>query len=598
MSNRLLPFLLIGASCTVPDGVVFRCEPDGSCPRGLTCVPLAGERYCVVADGGSAGGSTAGGSTAGGSTAGGSTAGGSMGGGSTAGGSTAGGSTAGGSTAGGSTAGGSTAGGSTAGGSTAGGSTAGGSTAGGSTAGGSTAGGSTAGGSTAGGSTAGGSTAGGSTAGGLAAPCDPAEQVDQMKAVFVSPTGDDLLPGSIDFPVASIGKAADLAAASGATTIYISNGTYPGNVSLSGTSLALLGGWTVVFGTWTRDCSAGARSQTRILALDAGPAVSVADAGFVFRSLFVQTLLMAAPVVDQAGGSRTALVASNANVTLSDVGLVATDGVPGGTASLGASGGVRSCSGVADCQEGAAGTPWLTTARPSDGGRFTANGFIAGDGTPGQAGPDGQAGRDGGLGQTAMSCYLGCGCGVNCVSTGPLPQQAEAGRCGCGGRGGSGGGAGRGGGASVAVLAVNSTIRADFSSLQAGRGGNGSSGGAGGQGALGTDGGTGMGVRCQTKPCRFTVGSNCSMMPVACYYGNGPGDEVFIDLQPGVPGGPGGRGADGQQGGSGAGGPSVAVVLVGNSALLLDGGTVLRVSDGGIGGPGARNGASALIQAW
>lgn len=420
-----------------------------------------------------------------------------------------------------------------------------------------------------------------------------------MNAVFVSSDGDDGFPGDPSFPVRSLGVAAQRAAANGANVVYVGNGVYSGNLTLSGRTLTLLGGWTVMRPNWTRNCDSRARSQTVILALDGGPALQVGDGGYVLRSLTVQTLLTDPPVPNTAGASRIALVARNADVTLVDVGLVATDGVPGGPAPVGANaGGVRACGGFNDCQAGDAGPPWLTTALPSDGGRFSATGFIPGDGAPGLTGPDGHNGRDGGLGQSATDCYVGCGCGVDCVSSGPIPQQAGEGRCGCGGRGGLGGGAGRGGGASVAVLAVNSTIRAEFSALQAGRGGNGSVGGSGGSGAPGADGGTGSAVRCQKKACRFTVGSSCMMMPVACYYGNGPADEVFQDLQPGVPGGPGGRGADGQQGGSGAGGSSVAVVLVGTSSLLLDGGTVLRVSDGGVGGPGARGGASALVQTW
>lgn len=421
----------------------------------------------------------------------------------------------------------------------------------------------------------------------------------EMNAIFVGASGDDGFPGNRSFPVRSLGVAAQRAAASAATTIYVGNGNYLGNVTLAGRNLSLLGGWSVSGTMWTRNCATDARTQTVILALDGGPAVSVADGGFFFRSMSVQTLFGGAPVADAAGASRIGLLATNADVSLWDVGIAATDAVSGGVATSGANGGSsRACAGLSDCQSGLSGPPYSTTASPSDGGRFVAGGFVPGDGQQGLAGVDGQQGRDGGAGQSAPSCYVGCGCGQNCISSGPLPQQAPPGRCGCGGRGGLGGGPGRGGGASVAVLAVNSTIRAEFSSLSAGRGGNGSPGGAGGVGSLGTDGGTGTSVRCQSKPCQFTVGNNCSMMPVACYHGTGPGDEVFVDLQPGVPGGSGGRGGDGQQGGSGAGGPSVSVVLVGGSSLVLDGGTVLQANDGGVGGPGARSGASALVETW
>jgi hypothetical protein len=415
-----------------------------------------------------------------------------------------------------------------------------------------------------------------------------------VNGVFVSPSGSDANPGTQAAPVRSIGVAAALAASRAVSVIYVGSGSYPGNLTLSGRSLSLLGGWAPTGAGWPRSCAGNVRAQTVIFALDGGPAITVSDGGFLFRSVSVTTVSAGPPTIDTAGASRVGLWATSADVTLLDVGIDATDAVSGGQATTGSSGpGFRPCSGHTDCQAGLPGPPFLSPALASDGGRFGVGGFIAGDGMQGLPGSDGQNGPPGGPGQSAPSCYVGCGCTTNCVSSGPLPQQAPGGRCGCGGRAGLGGGPGRGGGASVAVLAVNSTIRASFSSLAAGRGGNGSSGGPGGLASPGSTGNPVPPLRCQTKPCQIVAG----ICPNAgCYFGNGPGDEVYIDLMGGVPGGPGGRGADGQQGGSGAGGPSV--VLIGASALLLDGGTTLRASDGGVGGPGARSGDSALTQTW
>jgi hypothetical protein len=407
--------------------------------------------------------------------------------------------------------------------------------------------------------------------------------VNDADGVFVSPVGDDALGGSRLFPVKSLGVAIDRAGTLGRSSVYILPGVYSGNVIVP-RSLSLLGGWSNVAGSWRRNCAPDARTTTVIVALDAGPAVSVVDAGVLLRSMSLQTLLPGASAPNTSGASRVGLWAENANVTLAEVMVMTTDALPGGVASPGAGGAApsaQSCFG--SCGNGLAAAPAGASARASDGGVFTTTGFVPGDGVVGRPGGDGQNGIAGTSGSTSSGCYLGCGCSVNCTSTGPSVVVGQPGWCGCAGHGGNGGSQGRGGGASVGIYAVGSVIRLFDTSVGAGRGGDGSAGAQGGAGSLGTDGGTGVALQCQTKPCRVTTGS-CAMYPnVACYYGNSPSDEVAFSVAPGFPGGPGGAGAIGQQGGSGAGGPSVAVVLVRGGQLVVDGGT-LTASNGGSGG--------------
>ncbi len=367
---------------------------------------------------------------------------------------------------------------------------------------------------------------------------------------------------------------------------------YAGNVVVLDDA-TLLGGWKVANGAWQRDCSVLGRTQTVVLALDAGPGLSIIDAGVTVRSLTIQTLLGGAPRADSSGASRIGVFALNATVRLSDVEVLATDAVSGGVAPGGLDA-TPSAVCIGPCSDGGSATT-APPARASDGGTFSAVGYVPGDGVLGRSGNAGQHGLPGTTGTMASNCYVGCGCGVNCQSSAPMGLIGPSGFCGCGGRGGTGGGQGRGGGASLGVFASSSSLLVVDSALRAGRGGDGSMGGPGGSGSLGTDGGTGEDRKCQQKPCQVTTGSCSTPTNVACYHGTGPADEVFTWALAGAPGGTGGRGANGQQGGSAAGGPSIAVVLFGGSTLALSGSVVLSVSDGGLGAPGAPNGLSVPV---
>ncbi|MDX2014792.1 MAG: hypothetical protein SFW67_31640 [Myxococcaceae bacterium] len=592
-------FCLVAASCSSPPaGVWFRCEAsEPRCSAGLECRRLDDAEYCVP-PGGTGGGSTAGGAAAGGA---GGTAGGGAGG--TAGGDAGG--TAGGDAGG--TAGGDAGG--TAGGDAGGaaGGVAGGAAGGsaGGAAGGSAGG--TAGGSAGGaaggsaGGAAGGSAGGaaGGSAGGV--PCNPSEGVAPLgSAIFVAdPSGSDLFSGlDPTRPVRTLGRALSSARSQGLSDVYIATGTYSGNLVLDSGPLRLLGGWTYASGSWTRLCSPTAPSQTTLFDLDGGPVVSVLDAGVFVRSLTLQTFLGGSTPAGQPGASRIGLLARNASVTLQQVEVLATDALPGGLASPGQNGiGAVACDGLAQCSTGANGTTPVANLA-SDGGRFTGAGFVVGDGTGGLPGQDGANGTFGGAGTPRSGCYFGCGCGVNCTSSGPQATQGTAGRCGCGGRGGAGGSPGRGGGASVAVLASGSTVIALGARLEAGRGGAGSDGGVGGFGVNGTTGSAGTTIDCQTKPCRVTTGSCANYPNVACYYGDNENDQVNNPAFGGPSGGTGGRGAAGQTGGSGAGGPSISVVLLNGATFFPDAGTVLRFQPGGPGGAGARAGDSAAVRSF
>ena len=128
---------------------------------------------------------------------------------------------------------------------------------------------------------------------------------------------------------------------------------------------------------------------------------------------------------------------------------------------------------------------------------------------PGMAGSGG-GGGGGGSGVRVELCVWGC----SCMEL-PGSGGGAGGNGGCGGQPGSAGGWG---GASIAILAVNSQLTIEHSTLRTGAGGQGGAGGAGGPGGQG-----GMG-------------------------GLGAGNDDIEDS------GDGGEGAQGGQGGGGAGG--------------------------------------------
>ena len=229
------------------------------------------------------------------------------------------------------------------------------------------------------------------------------------------------------------------------------------------------------------------------------------------------------------------------------------NGLPISTGGPGGSGGATQQVGIAGVAGtgGAAGTP-------GDGGaafgQFSNETYIPSNGSDGLTGGDGAGGGGGG----------GGGGGTNlCDSSGSSGGGGGGGGCG----GGNGFGA-TGGGGSFALVLVNSSATVANTTLisrNGGLGGNGSAGGAGGTGGMAGLGGP---------------------------YGGSDGQD---DGGNGAPGGKGGDGGDGGAGGGGGGGPSVAVVCVGASSVVLSTITYTQGA-GGLGGLSAGNiGTSGLM---
>ncbi len=467
-----------------------------------------------------------------------------------------------------------------------------------------------------GGGTGGVGGAGGGGAGGVAGdggqpePCDPSEQ--PVSGVFVSAVGgSDANDGGPAAPVRTLARALTVAGSSGVTTVFLDQGQYNDPVRLTGgEGVTLRGGWRRTDGGWERDCRPDRRLGTELRSL--GPVVELrrVETGSELRDLTVSTR-----TPQDAGESSIALIVDESALTLSNVKVVAGDGLNAPPVTPPPPPGVVNCDGFTDCREGDAGLSRdLVQPIHSDGGTFTANGFIAGDGVAGMPGDNGQNGTPGGMGAGSMSCgdgmCAGCsppdgGVAGSCSGASMRTQRGNPGRCGCGGLGGPGGPAGRGGGASVALLAVNGArVELRASELLAGKGGNGSLGAAGANSGTGRQGMAGTGTLCP-PPCAFVPSApqTCPTLdpPLlgTCFPG---GDASWLTnpsnlLAGGQPGGFGGAGGRGQRGGDGAGGSSHAIVEVGSmTSVTVVNGTVLRAGQGGAGAgsaPGGRSEATA-----
>lgn len=227
-------------------------------------------------------------------------------------------------------------------------------------------------------------------------------------------------------------------------------------------------------------------------------------------------------------------------------------GVPGVGSAAGSSGGL----GVGDTLGGTGGLTTLVGGigqggaeggQGSDGtggmslGVFSGADYLAADGGLGFPGGGGSGGGGGGGGGGGTQ---------SCDSAGSSGGGGGAG--GCPGTAGTGG---TGGGGSFGIVAVNSRIVIQSSTVTSSQGGAGGRGGAGGVGGSGGGGGAG-----------------------------GPyGGSSQDDAGNGGAGGPGGRGGDGGAGGGGGGGPSVPLLCAGSSEPVLQA-TDLVVSQGGAGG--------------
>jgi len=434
---------------------------------------------------------------------------------------------------------------------------------------------------------------------------------DMARAIFVSGAGANTAQCGLVFtdPCQTIPFAQSRAVAAGRPHIYVQSGTY--NASLTMTNgISIFGGYNF---NWQR---APHSDPGHIVTIVGGiPAVR-------FNAITAQTILDNVIVQSAnagAGGSAIGvLVTGSQQVELRGVlvdpgaGGIGSDGVAGSTGVAGLGGGVGTpgcedssglCSGCSEPLRGAGGTSSCGRSggpggRPGHGGGGGFAGTAGNVGTPGGAGAscggdrvcDGVAGQNGALGGNGANGSPGSSIGSFSGSTylvasglngfpgapgnggggggggggGDTDCDSYGSSGGGGGGGGCGGGSGTrgtGGGGSFGVIALDSQLAIDASSVMARAGGAGGRGGSGGVFGAGGAGGAG-----------------------GLYGGGGEQD----DGGDGARGGNGGRGGFGGDGGGGGGGPSVAVVCLGTSTS-----TASAIASTLVGGTGGTGGASA-----
>jgi hypothetical protein len=330
----------------------------------------------------------------------------------------------------------------------------------------------------------GGSTDGGGDADAAASPpataCNPDEKLD-MSQIFVSTAGTATTGCSETLPCASIQAGIAAAAAQGKTTVYVDQGVYPEQLTLSA-GIAIRGARSRTDG-WAPICGDARLTATKVhpptgvdravIAQDLGGAASL-------EALDVQYATVAQP-----GQSMYGVFATGATTTLSlvDVTMV----VPaGGAGTNGAAGTAGVAGGASDCGHGvsnpaAAATPATPAsnasivtydasgANPATGGV----GVIGGEGHSTSAPPGSSQCSD-----NLVGCKPDPSEGVPCA--GNDTTSCVGGGTGCGGTAGGVGGGGGTGGSSIALYAFGAIVTTTRGALQPGAGGNGGSGGAGG----------------------------------------------------------------------------------------------------------------------
>jgi hypothetical protein len=467
------------------------------------------------------------------------------------------------------------------------------------------------GGSTAGdaGETNGGTTSdgGGSGTGGMAGEggagggeCDatktPTEEaclVSDDYAIFVAPDGDDGNAGSKDAPLASLTKAIEVAA--GDKIVLVCSGSYDEQVTITA-GAHIFGGFKCA--DWSPDTSKALFKPTT-----SGPALMV---NTVADELLIENLGF--EVSDATASGATALAAivnASPKVTLRSVSLKAgkgktgangtltgfafpdagsLNGNPESSAGTGGAGKTCMCQATLSSTGGIGGSP-IVGGQSGSKGQPDLGGGLGGDPAAGDcgAGSTGKKGtdampREASAGAVALGTASASGwqpsSGIDGLTGSPgqgggggasLNASGHGGGGGCGGCGGNGGTAGKGGGGSIALLAVNSPMVVEASTLTTADAG---SGGSGAAGELATaDVGAGAGVVSSLNSC---------------------------------PGGNGGKGGAGGAGGGGAGGVSAGIVWNGLMAPTVSVDTTITIGKAGTKGagsvPGTNDGIAGVAQ--
>lgn len=435
-------------------------------------------------------------------------------------------------------------------------------------------------------------------------------------AVFVSPDGDDLNPGTIDLPLATLGAAIAVAAPDNTTSardVYVADGAYtePATLELV-PGVNVYGGYDPI--TWARD-PVNLRPVVTVLAPVAVRAEALA------ATTIIDSVEFRGGDAQAPGESAYGLFAREAtDLVLRHSRFVAGDGAPGadgaglvddGKPILGGSDGAA---GQPGCEDSVG--PFCASCDLPTGGAGGAPPLLCGARTGGNGGAGGQAGHGTASGQpgqpgacgSGASCAPGAGgvgvaaCGGTnwCMAAtdeagsdgadgqpgadgaaaapgafGPQGFQATQAAPGTPGEGGAGGGGGGGGGGGDN----------ECDSFGAAGGGGGSGGCGGLPGAGGRSGGASIGVYAfHSALTLYDVemvggdggaggdgvagtpggegGSGAAFGPNGCWGGpfGHTGDQD--DGTMGAPGGDGGDGGRGGHGGGGRGGPSYGLVSV------------------------------------
>ena len=365
--------------------------------------------------------------------------------------------------------------------------------------------------------------------------------------------------------------------------IHLANGNYPGqDIKPTAQNVRVEGGWSWGGGTnWTAVCDeklANISSATRLAAVHAENLN-----GWTFALLTIENTRSTAG----QGESNVALFTVNSQLTLENVRLATTDGVPG--KDIIASGDDTV---FGPCDAGTAGTgPAGTAGSPA---KYTCDATGCHDVAIGQGGSDGTNGGNGAAGGPG-GCSTNCKtCAPStCVATSAPDVCAGAGKPGCGGaRGFGGGGGATSGGSSIALYAWSSTITFTAGgTLKTGFGANGGAGGAPGAGKNGSPGSVGdpsLGLCYPAPTCSASASgssSSCATFPGI----PAPSPEG------GSPGTQGGHGGPGGPGGGGAGGHSFCI-FKGTGSSILNPPPNTEFHNGGVGGEaGGADGGAAVV---
>jgi hypothetical protein len=442
---------------------------------------------------------------------------------------------------------------------------------------------------------------------------------DKARAIFVSPLGDNNNAGTdrtapLETITIGIAKAATLAG--GPADVYVINGQYDENVSLS-SGVSIYGGYHS--GSWLRDPAAAPvliEGGTNMITVSGFQVTNVTLDGLTIRTP-LEALIVGQSVHAVFLNQSQNITITNNEITAGDAragaggqfgfpgvqgrpgdpgdsavctatptgGAAGAGGLPGqpdAGAQLGVAGGGGGSGGSANVSggNGTTGSASGGIAGGAGGPGGTTSAPAGGDGTAGTNGTNGTNGTGGAqLGRLSSIGYIPVD-GTN--GTSGTPGSAGGGAGGGGGTatgaggGGGGGGAsggggnfgqgGKGGGGSFAIVVVSSTgLTIDGNTLRTGSGGTGGPGGVGGTGRPGGLGGMG--------------GGGCG--------GGGNGGR----------GGNGGAGGNGGHGGGGGGGPSIGILYDDGSQVTIGGNNTFHIDSPGDGGFSPGQGGAAGVSA-